>query len=70
MYLFFDTETNGLPKDWNGLIEDVDNWPRMIQLAWQHYDQFGNKLAEHSYIIKPDNWSVPVECSNINRITT
>ena len=44
MYLFFDTETTGLPKRWNAPVTDVDNWPRLVQLAWITYDNQGNKL--------------------------
>jgi len=69
MYLFFDTETNGLPKKWDAHVHDLDNWPRMIQLAWSHYDENGNKLAEHSYIIKPNGFAIPEETAKINKIT-
>ena len=27
MFLFFDTETTGLPQRWNAPVTDVDNWP-------------------------------------------
>lgn len=27
MYLFFDTETTGLPKRWNAPVTDLENWP-------------------------------------------
>lgn len=39
MYLFFDTETTGLPKEYRARTEDVDNWPRVVQLAWALYDE-------------------------------
>ena len=32
-YLFFDTETTGLPKNYNAPITDTDNWPRLVQLG-------------------------------------
>ncbi len=70
MIIIFDTETNGLPKNWNAPASDTGNWPRMIQLAWQHYSDDGRKLAEHNYIIKPHNWEVPDEVATINGITT
>ncbi len=69
MYLFFDTETNGLPKKWDARVHDLDNWPRLVQIAWSHYDEFGNKLAEHSYIIKPNGFTISEETAKINRIT-
>ena len=28
MYLIFDTETTGLPKDFNAPISDSNNWPK------------------------------------------
>ena len=52
MYLFFDTETTGLPKDWKAPISDLDNWPRLVQIAWSHYDSSGNEISNNSYIIK------------------
>ena len=44
MYLFFDTETTGLPKNWKAPITDLENWPRLVQLAWLVYDNIGNKI--------------------------
>ena len=69
MYLFFDTETSGLPKNFDADIHDVDNWPRIVQIAWQHYDEHRNKLAEHSYIIKPDGFVIDEESIKIHKIT-
>lgn len=70
MYLFFDTETTGLPKNWKAPVTDVNNWPRLVQLAWHVYDEHGIKLCENDCIIKPVGFSIPVEASKIHRITT
>jgi DNA polymerase III subunit alpha len=35
MYLIFDMETTGLPASWNAPASDVDNWPQVVQLAWE-----------------------------------
>ncbi len=69
MYLFFDTETNGLPKKWDARVHDLDNWPRLVQIAWSHYSEDGRKLAEHCYIIKPEGFTISEETAKINRIT-
>ena len=53
MYLFFDTETTGLPKNWKAPVTDLENWPRMIQIAWILCDEAGNKLDTQVHIIKP-----------------
>ena len=70
MYLFFDTETTGLPLNWKSPITDLDNWPRLVQIAWIVYDKKGKKLNEKNYIIKPDGYSIPIDVSRIHGITT
>jgi hypothetical protein len=32
-YLFFDTETTGVPNNWDAPASQIENWPRLIQLA-------------------------------------
>lgn len=70
MYLFFDTETTGLPKSWKAPVSDLDNWPRLVQIAWSHYDSSGNKISENNYIIKPQGFIIPSYSSIIHRIST
>jgi DNA polymerase III epsilon subunit-like protein len=40
--VFFDTETTGLPRDYNAPSSKLDNWPRLVQLAWIVSDYDGN----------------------------
>ena len=54
MYLIFDTETTGLPQNFNAPISDSDNWPRMVQIAWQLHDAEGKLIENQDYIIKPE----------------
>lgn len=61
MITFFDTETTGLPKDWKAPVTNLDNWPRVIQLAWMTTDLKGNILDQRELLIKPDGWEIPVE---------
>lgn len=70
MYLFFDTETTGLPKDWKAPLSKLDNWPRMVQLAYMLYDKEGNKLQEADLIIKPEGYTIPKEAADVHGITT
>jgi len=58
-YLFFDTETTGLPKNWKASMTDVDNWPRVIELGFQVYDENQNRLFSFNELIKPDGWVIP-----------
>lgn len=69
MYLFFDTETTGLPRNWKAPVSDLDNWPRLVQLAWLHYDIDGNRVGGNNYIIKPTGFTIPSEASRIHGIS-
>jgi DNA polymerase-3 subunit alpha len=54
--LFFDTETNGLPLSKHALTSNVNNWPRIVQIAWQLLDfaDGGRVIERDAYIIKPE----------------
>ncbi len=54
MYLVFDTETTGLPKNWNAPISDVDNWPKVCQIAWQLHDRSGKCVEHKDYLVALD----------------
>ena len=68
--LFFDTETTGLPKNWKASYKDINNWPRLVQIAWIVSDELGNVISRNSFIVKPNNFIIPKEVSDIHRITT
>lgn len=70
MYLFFDTETTGLPKSWKAPVTDLNNWPRLVQLAYLFYDESGKKITGGDVIIKPNGFTIPLESSKIHGITT
>ena len=70
MYLIFDTETTGLPKNWKAPITDTDNWPRCVQIAWQLHDEIGELIEDQNYLIKPDNFEIPYESQKIHGIST
>lgn len=70
MFLIFDTETTGLPKNFNAPISDSDNWPRMVQIAWQLHDKEGNLIENQDYIIKPEGYDIPFSSQRIHGIST
>jgi DNA polymerase III epsilon subunit-like protein len=70
MYLFFDTETTGLPKNPKAPVTDSRNWPRLVQLAWLITDEEGFEHKSVEYIIKPQGFVIPKEASRIHGITT
>lgn len=70
MFLIFDTETTGLPKNYNAPVSDTDNWPRCIQIAWQLHDQMGNLLESKDFLIKPEGFNIPFDAEKIHGIST
>jgi len=70
MYLFFDTETTGKPRNWRAPVTDLNNWPRLVQLAYLYYDNDGNKISGGEFIIKPEGFTIPKEASLIHGIST
>lgn len=70
MYLIFDTETTGIPHNKTAPITDLDNWPRLVQLAWQLHDNNGRLLSQHSYIIQPEGFDIPFNAEQIHGIST
>jgi DNA polymerase-3 subunit epsilon len=59
--LFFDCETTGVPIDYRASYTEVNNWPRVISLAWILADQDGQTVSEVHRLIKPNGWLMPTE---------
>ncbi|MDX5321904.1 MAG: DNA polymerase III subunit alpha, partial [Bacteroidota bacterium] len=70
MYLIFDTETTGLPKDYNAPLSDSDNWPRCVQIAWQLHDANGYLIEAKNLIVKPEGYDIPFNAVKVHGITT
>lgn len=68
-YLFFDTETTGLPQNWKAPASALNNWPRLVQLAYTIYDDNGTQVAVGNHIIKPEGFTIPEESTRIHGIT-
>ena len=71
--LFFDTETNGLPKDRRAIPQQVDAWPRILQLGWALVDVQENGTLDvcdaRSVIINPGDISWNAESAAIHGIS-
>ncbi|MCH6198127.1 DNA polymerase III subunit alpha [Aquiflexum sp. LQ15W] len=70
MYIIFDTETTGLPRSYNAPMSDDDNWPRLVQVAWQLHDAKGKLLSNHNYIVKPEGFTIPYNAEKVHGIST
>jgi len=70
MYLFFDTETTGIPRNYKAPVSDLANWPRVVQLAFLLADSHGKHLQSHQCLIRPDGFSIPQDATQIHGIPT
>lgn len=68
--LFFDTETTGLPIDYNAPASDTSNWPRLVQLSWILTDSNFKIVNKQDLIIKPNGYSIPSNVSRLHGIST
>ena len=70
MYLIFDTETTGLPRNYSAPVSDTDNWPRMVQLAWQLHGPMGELIEAKNFIVRPEGYDIPFNSEKIHGIST
>jgi DNA polymerase III epsilon subunit-like protein len=70
MYLFFDTETTGIPRNYKAPASDLNNWPRLVQVAWLLTDEEANEVSSAELLIKPEGFVIPMEATEIHGITT
>jgi len=69
-YLVVDCETDGLPRRWDASLADLDNWPRIVQVAWALYDDDQTEMVAAAYLVRPDGFRIPPDAVRIHGITT
>ncbi len=70
MFLIFDTETTGLPLLYNAPLTNFNNWPRMVQIAWQLHDELGNFVEAQNHIVRPEGFEIPINAKMVHGIST
>lgn len=70
MYLFFDTETAALPRNYKAPATDTDNWPRIVQIAWLTCDSPCGPIVAEEHLIKPDGFKISAAATQVHGITT
>lgn len=68
-FLIFDCETTGLPRSRHFSPENVDDWPRLVQIAWGRPDSRGNLAEARCHIIRPEGFRIPADATNVHGIT-
>ena len=51
-------------------LEDLENWPRLVQLAWQLHDAEGKLAAAKNHIIRPEGFTIPYSAEKVHGIST
>lgn len=59
--LVLDVESTGLPLDWGRPSSDVDNWPRVIEMAFELFDETGKTIERVIELVSPDGWEIPTK---------
>lgn len=59
-YLICDCETTGLPIVYDAPFNDVNNWPRIIELSWELCWENGETIEKACDLVYPDgSWKFP-----------
>lgn len=69
IYIIFDTETTGLPRNPFAPASNTRNWPRLVQLSWILEDDKRTRISEGDYIIRPDGFTIPQKVTRIHGIS-
>lgn len=67
--IFFDTETTGLPGNYKAAISQMDNWPRLVQLGYEVWED-EQKIKTFDKIVFPWGFGIPGGAADIHGITT
>lgn len=70
MFLIFDVETTGFIKGNSNDYSNLDNFPRIVQLAYQLHDEKGKLIQQYAQIVKPDGFEIPYSAEQIHKIST
>jgi DNA polymerase III epsilon subunit-like protein len=68
-FLLIDCETTGLPRTRRFSPDAVDDWPRLVQIAWARCGPEGQLTEAHCHIIRPDGFRIPADATKVHGIT-
>jgi len=70
MYLIFDTETTGKPRNWIVDFHTPENWPRLVQLAWMRgWARYAADATSFCHIVRPDGFEIPPGATAVHGIS-
>lgn len=65
--IVIDTETNGLPQNFNTSFP-YENYPEIVQISWVILDKFDRILKIQDFIVKPDGYKITSASTKIHGI--
>jgi DNA polymerase III subunit epsilon len=68
-FLLVDCETTGLPRTRHFSPDHVEDWPRLVQIAWGRCDSSGKMAEARCHIIRPEGFRIPADATAIHGIT-
>jgi DNA polymerase III subunit epsilon len=68
-FLLVDCETTGLPRSRYFSPETIDDWPRLVQIAWGRSGSRGKLAEARCHIIRPEGFRIPADATMIHGIT-
>lgn len=67
--LFIDTETTGIPTNWEAPYADDQSWPHSVQIAWVLYTKEGQEVKSENHYVYEPNLKVSEASQKIHGIT-
>nr|WP_255749405.1 3'-5' exonuclease [Pontibacter liquoris] len=67
--LFIDTETTGIPQNWEAPYEHDAAWPHSVQVAWAVYTRDGQQVKAANYYVRNDGFEISDTARMIHGIT-
>ena len=67
--LFIDTETSGLPKNWDAPYSKKENWPYAVQISWIIYTKEKQEVKRENYYINNNDFTIASSAQKIHGIT-
>ena len=51
-------------------VSDSENWPRLVQIAWQLHTDMGELIEVKNFIVRPEGFTIPYNAEKIHGIST
>jgi DNA polymerase-3 subunit epsilon len=67
--LFVDTETSGMPTNWQRPYAEPGAWPHIAQVAWLLYGPDGELVKSENHYVRPSDYDISPASGRIHGLT-